>query len=137
MIATIPTVLYVDDNTKSRRLLGSLLRDCGFEVITTADPAEAIGKFRELRFDAALIDYQMPVISGPELAQKMKTIHPNVPVVMLSGCAALPDRELLWVDAHFGSGTSLDDLLLTLRTLTWSRAVKYDKTTAAHWAHST
>jgi CheY-like chemotaxis protein len=39
MIASIPTVLYVDDNTKSRRLLGSVLRDCGVEVITTADPA--------------------------------------------------------------------------------------------------
>jgi CheY-like chemotaxis protein len=137
MITSIPTVLYVDDNTKSRTLLGSVLRDCGFEVITTADPAEAIGKFRELRFDAVLVDYQMPVVSGPELALKMKAIHPDVPVVMLSGCAVLPDLELLWVDAHFGSGTSLDDLLLTLRTLSCSRGVKYDRATAANWADAT
>jgi CheY-like chemotaxis protein len=137
MIASIPTVLYVDDNTKSKRLLGSVLRDCRFEVITTADPTEAIENVRKLRCDVVLIDYQIPVMSGPELAQKMKAIHPEVPIVMLSGCAALPDRELLWVDAHFGSGTSLHDLLLALRTLTWSRAVKYDKTTVAHWAHST
>lgn len=68
MIASIPTVFYVDDNTKSRRLLGSVLRDCGFEVITTA---EAIENFRKLRFDVVLVDYQMPVISGPELAQKL------------------------------------------------------------------
>jgi CheY-like chemotaxis protein len=137
MIASIPTVLYVDDNTKSRRLLGSVLRDCGVEVITTADPAEAIENFRKLRFDVVLVDYQMPVISGPELAQRMKAIHPEVPIVMLSGCAVLPDLELLWVDAHFGSGTSLDDLLLTLRTLSCSRAVKYDEATAANWAEST
>jgi CheY-like chemotaxis protein len=70
MIESIPTVLYVDDNTKSRRLLGSVLRDCRFEVITTADPTEAIENLRKLRFDVVLIDYQMPVISGPELAQK-------------------------------------------------------------------
>jgi CheY-like chemotaxis protein len=137
MIASIPTVLYVDDNTKSRRLLGSVLRDCGFEVFTTADPAEAIGKFRELRFDAVLIDYQMPVISGAELAQKMKAIYPRVPIVMLSGCAVLPDLELHWVDAHFGSGTSLDDLLLTLRTIGCSRTANRTKATAVSWADST
>ena len=137
MIASIPTVLYVDDSTKSRRLLGSVLRDCRFEVITTADPTEAIENFRKLRFDVVLIDYQMPVMSGPELAQKMKAIHPEVPIVMLSGCAVLPDLELLGVDAHFGSGTSLDDLLVTLRTLSCSRAVKYDGATASSWAEST
>jgi CheY-like chemotaxis protein len=137
MIASIPTVLYVDDNTKSIRLLGSVLRDCGFEVFTTADPTEAIGKFRELRFDAVLIDYQMPVISGSELAQKMKAIHPWVPIVLLSGFAVLPDLELHWVDAHFGSGTYLDDLLVTLRSLSCPRAVKYAKATAVSWADST
>jgi CheY-like chemotaxis protein len=98
MIASIPMVLYVDDNTKSRRLLLSVLRDCGFEVITTADLAEAIENFRKVRLDVVLVDYQMPVISGPELAQKMKAIHPEVPIVMLSGCAVLPDLELPWVD---------------------------------------
>ena len=67
MIPSIPTVLYVDDNTKSRRLLGSVLRDCGFEVITTADPGEAIREFKKLRLDAALIDHRIPVIPGPEL----------------------------------------------------------------------
>jgi CheY-like chemotaxis protein len=106
-------------------------------VITTADPAEAIENFRGLRFDVVLVDYQMPGTSGPELAQKMRAIHPEVPIVMLSGCAALPDLELLWVDAHFGSGTSLDDLLLTLRMLSCSRAVKYDGAPAANWAEST
>jgi CheY-like chemotaxis protein len=137
MIASIPTVLYVDDNTKSRKLLGSVLRDCGFEVIAMADPAEAVENVRKLRFDVVLVDYQMPVISGPELAQKIKAIHPDVPIVMLSGCAVLPDLELLWVDAHFGSGTSLDALLLTLRMLSCSRAVKYDEAPAANWAGST
>jgi len=52
---------------------------------------------------------------------------------MLSGCAVLPDLGSLWVDAHFGSGTSLDDLLVTLRTLSCSRAVKYGAI-ASNWA---
>jgi hypothetical protein len=45
MIASLATVVHVDDNLKSRRLPGSVLSDCGFEVITTADPGQTIGKF--------------------------------------------------------------------------------------------
>lgn len=86
-----------------------------------------------MRFDAALIDYQMPIISGPDLAHKMKGKHPEVPVVMLSGWAALPDLEPLWVGVHFGSGTSLDDLLFTARGLTNSRTAQPTKTSAVKW----
>ncbi|MBZ5654307.1 MAG: hypothetical protein LAO56_03405 [Acidobacteriia bacterium] len=43
---------------------------------------------------------------------------PDVPVVLLSGSTALPSTELIFVDAHFGFGTALDDLLWTMRTLT-------------------
>jgi len=46
MKETRPRVLYVDDNPKSSRLLAGVLRDCGFEVITADDPAEALGQFR-------------------------------------------------------------------------------------------
>jgi CheY-like chemotaxis protein len=137
MIASVPTILYVDDNSKSRRLLGSVLTNCGFEVVATGDPAEAIREFSKLRFDGALIDYRMPIMSGPDLAFKLKTLHPDVPVVMLSGAAILTDRELLCVDAHFGAGTSLHDLLVTLRTLTCSRTAQRIGATAASWAEST
>ena len=137
MIASKPAVLYVDDNPKSRRLLASVFRDCGFEVITAADPMEALRHSRSLRFDLALLDYHMPVLSGPELAQKMKSMYPNVPIVMISGCAVLPDTELLFVDAHFGSDSSLDDLLATMRTLTCSQAVERNKSVAGDWADST
>jgi CheY-like chemotaxis protein len=131
MIVSEPAILYVDDNVKARRLLRSILIDCGFEVLSTGDPEEAIREFSKLRFDAALINYRMPMISGPDLALKLKTLRPDVAVVMISGAAVLPDRELLYVDAHFGSGTSLDDLLVTLRTLTGSAATQRSRTTAA------
>ena len=137
MVASGPTILYVEDNLKSRRLPGSLLRDCGFEVITTADPVEAIQKFGRLRFHAALIEYRMAVTPGPDLAVKMKTLYPDVPVVMLSGCMVPPERELLYVDAHFGPGTSLHDLLFTLLTLACSGASQRTRATAANWADST
>lgn len=47
-------VFYVDDNAKARRLLTSILRESGFEVITASDPLEALGVCKETSFDLAL-----------------------------------------------------------------------------------
>jgi len=112
------TVFYVDDNLKSSRLLASVLEGSGFRVITAHDPLEALGLCRKTSFDIALLDYEMPGMTGSQLAQEIKFILPDVPVVLISGYAALPSTELVFVDAHFGLGTALDDLLWTMRTLT-------------------
>ena len=112
------TVFYVDDNPKSSRLLTSVLEEWGFRVIAKNDPLEALALSKRTYFDLALIDYEMPVMSGAKLAQEIKYLVPDVPVVLISGRSTLPSTELAFVDAHFGFGTSLDDLLWTMRILT-------------------
>ena len=111
------TVFYVDDNPKSSRLLASFLEQSGFRVIAANDPVEALALCKETSFDLALLDYDMPHMTGSELAQEIKFQVPDAPVVLISGCAALPATELAFVDAHFGPGTSLDDLLWAMRIL--------------------
>ena len=56
----MPTVFYVDDNARSRTLLGSVLAECGFQMITAGDPLEALCRCTKSCFDLALLDYQMP-----------------------------------------------------------------------------
>jgi hypothetical protein len=84
-------------------------------------------------FELALLDYRMSPLSGPEVAQKMKSMRPNVPIMMIPGCAVLPDTELLFVDAHFGSDSSLDDLMAAMRTLAGSQAVERNQAVACDW----
>lgn len=117
------TVFYVDDNPKASRLLTSVLETCGFQVIGTHDPIEALALCKRMSFDLALLDYDMPGMTGSQLAQEIKFMVPDAPVVLISGYAALPPTELVFVDAHFGLGTCLDDLLWTMRTLTGVDAV--------------
>lgn len=111
------TVLYVDDNPKSSQLLTNVLEECGFRVITRNDPIEALALCTRTNFDVALLDYEMPLMSGARLAQEIKYLVPDVPVVLISGRESLPSTELAFVDAHFGFGTALDDLLWSLRIL--------------------
>jgi CheY-like chemotaxis protein len=115
------TIFYVDDNPKSRRLLTSVIRSCGFDVVGVGDPIEALSRIRKSSFDLALLDYQMPHLSGAQLARKIKSMKPDLPVVLISGFSALPPFELVFVDAHVGRGASLDDLLDTMRSLIQSR----------------
>jgi CheY-like chemotaxis protein len=57
-------VFYVDDNPRSRRLLTGVLEDSRFDVVTADSGIEALGMCKNISFDVALIDYQMPLISG-------------------------------------------------------------------------
>src|SRR5271165_1460000 len=100
------TVLYVDDNPKSSRLLSSVLEECGFRVIAKNDPLEALALCRRTYFELALLAYEMPAMSGAKLAQEIKYLVPDVPVVLFSGRLVLPPSDLAFVDAHFGFGTS-------------------------------
>jgi CheY-like chemotaxis protein len=118
------TVFYVDDNPKSSRLLTSVLEECGFRVIAKHDPLEALALCQRTYFDLALLDYEMPAMSGSKLAQEIKYLVPDVPVVLISGRASLPAMELAFVDAHFGFGTALDDLLWTMRILVRPQVVR-------------
>jgi len=111
-------IFYVDDNARSRLLLASILREIGFNVIEVDDPVDALELLEGARFDLILLDYQMPGMTGAQLAQKIKKLFPEIPIVMISGHATLPERELTHVDAYCGEGTTLDELILTIHTLT-------------------
>lgn len=136
------TVFYVDDNPKSSRLLSSVLEECGFRVIANNDPVEALALCRRFSFDVALLDYEMPGMSGSKLAQEIKCLLPDVPVILISSRTHLPSSELVFVDAHFGFGTALDDLLWTMRILTTPKVVTMkdhiaDQRAMTQWADST
>jgi CheY-like chemotaxis protein len=86
----------------------------------------------------------MPSMSGAKLAQEIKYLVPDVPVVLISARASLPSTELAFVDAHFGFGTSLDDLLWTMRILSPPKVFSVDDHLAgqshketSRWADST
>jgi CheY-like chemotaxis protein len=128
------TVFYVDDNQKSRRFLSSVLMECGFKVITSDDPVEAIRRCTRITYDLALLDYEMPLLTDTELALELKFLVPNVPVVLISGFTVLPTSELAFVDAHFGRDTVLDDLIRTMLTLVHPKPPStINKQSAAAW----
>jgi DNA-binding NarL/FixJ family response regulator len=95
-----------------------ILSDAGFDVIAESSPVQAMKDARNLSFDLALIDYQMPQMTGAELSLGLRRIYPDVPIVMISGFGDLPASELIHVDAFYGRSSSLNELLETIEVLT-------------------
>ncbi len=132
------TVFYVDDNAASRKLLTGVLETRGFLVVAAEDPVEALDRSRKVAFDVALLDYQMPGMSGTQLARELKQIDADLPVVLISGLAALPSDELAFVNVHLGSGTRLEQLLDTIQMLAYERLPALDHGSATtRWHDST
>jgi len=80
-------VLYVDDEPALTALICELLEIDGLQVTTCADAREAIARVREgaTAFDLLVTDYNMPGLSGIDLATAVAHSHPHLPVIMSSG----------------------------------------------------
>ncbi len=78
-------LLIVDDMEAMRLALEDSLRLHGYEVISAASGEEALRLLRSQRFDLLLTDQAMPGLSGIELAEATARIHPDVPIVLLTG----------------------------------------------------
>ena len=82
------TVLVVDDERDQRRALIERVdwSSAGFEVIGEAENGvEALDLIESLEPDLILTDIKMPMISGLELAAKVREIRPVTQIVILSG----------------------------------------------------
>lgn len=65
-------VLVVDDEPDMRTLLVAYLRMAGWQVKAAGSGKEALGMAAEEQFDAVLVDWQMPVMDGPDLLRQMR-----------------------------------------------------------------
>lgn len=88
----MPSVLYVDDEPTLRRLIGRWLSRVGFEVTCAENGHVAWELVREKRFDVILSDVRMPVMTGPELLEKVRSERPEVPVILLSGSGEIRNK---------------------------------------------
>jgi diguanylate cyclase (GGDEF)-like protein len=77
-------ILVVDDEPQARDVLSEMLDALGFETGTAADSQEAIGKLRHESFDLVLTDFFMPGMNGLELVREIKTMIPDMPVLVIT-----------------------------------------------------
>ena len=117
-----PRILLVDDENSVRDSLYALLESAGYEVLAASNGPDGLTIFRQAAppIDLLVTDYNMPRMSGLELARECSCLFPDLRVLDVSG--SHPD-EKLQADLQMGKRGFLakpfrgDDLLRTTRAL--------------------
>lgn len=80
-------ILFVDDEPDLVNVWQTFLERLGYTVVTRTSCLEALELFRVHPdyFDLVITDYTMPHISGRDLARRMLSIRPDIPVILCSG----------------------------------------------------
>jgi DNA-binding NtrC family response regulator len=85
-------LLLVDDEEAFVQAMRKRIEHRGVEVITAASGGEALKALREsAEIDVVLLDVKMPGMDGIEVLKKIKSEHPIVEVIMLTGHATVED----------------------------------------------
>ena len=81
------TILLVEDEEIVRNLAQEILQTYGYSVLTAANGSEGlrIGREFEGPIELVITDVIMPLMSGREMAEKLREMRPNLGVIFMSG----------------------------------------------------
>ncbi len=115
-------ILVVDDEEDLREILRFNLEAEGFEVETAASAEEALSKFeiRNSKFEIILLDVMMDKMSGFEMAQRMRGMGDNTPIIFLTARDAHDDQLQgfgVGADDYITKPFSFDTVLARVRAV--------------------
>jgi hypothetical protein len=82
-----PTILLVDDEDSVRKLLHGYLSREGYQLLEARNPEEAllIAEVYQEPIHVLVTDVVMPAMTGPQLAERLAPIRPDMKVLFVSG----------------------------------------------------
>jgi two-component system, NtrC family, C4-dicarboxylate transport response regulator DctD len=78
-------ILVVDDEAAIRETLATFLEQYEFAVHAAPDGPSALALLQTERVDVILVDWQMPGISGLEMALEVHKTNPSIPMALITG----------------------------------------------------
>ena len=80
-----PSLLITDDDLAFRESLGEAFARRGFHVTLAEDGQRGLDIARRGNFHLALVDYQMPRLSGLQMLEQLRVDRPELPFILMSG----------------------------------------------------
>ncbi len=109
------TILLIDDNAIQAATRQTILKRAGYFVIPALHPQRALEQFRENDFPSdvnlVITDHLMPGMTGSEFVRELRTLRPEIPVLVISGLDEA-EREYGGLNVAFRLKPLLPDNLL-------------------------
>lgn len=102
-------ILVVDDEPNIRRILQATFEKAGWDV-DLADTGEVALRKMAVRPDVVLTDVTMPGMSGYELQREIRSIEPELPVIVMTAFGTIPQAIQAIRDGAFEFVTKPFDL---------------------------
>ena len=90
-MAAKPVILLVDDDPIGIQTRTAVLERNGYRVLVASSATEGLRVFGERQVDLVMSDHFLRDKRGTALAAELKRLKPNVPVVIFSGAAEVPE----------------------------------------------
>jgi CheY-like chemotaxis protein len=84
----------VDDDYSSRVLIEGILDFTQVHIEYAEDGLQAVNICKTSKIDLVLMDLRMPVMDGFRATKLIREFLPNLPIIAVSACAFITDREL-------------------------------------------
>lgn len=111
-------ILLVEDEDSLAIGLAYNLLEEGYEVKVARDGKSALEIFKDEDFDLIILDIMLPYINGFEVAQRIRDVSEQIPILMLTAKAGVKDRIKglkIGADDYLVKPFHLDELLLRVR----------------------
>jgi len=133
------TVLLVEDNAVNAFISAASLESMGVAAVHASDGTEAVELYRRRRFDAILMDCEMPVMDGFTATRLIREYErqsdlPRTPIIALTANALTGDREQCLahgMDDYLSKPIELRQLALLVSKWLGSEAANEERATAA------
>ncbi|MFY0620809.1 MAG: response regulator [Pelagimonas sp.] len=118
-------ILAAEDNETNRKVLELLLKRYEFDLEILEDGAQLVRRFQDAPSDLVLLDVNMPVLTGPEAAARLRVFErasrrSPVPIIALSANAMTHQVQQYLrqgIDAHVAKPVSREDLAAEMARL--------------------
>jgi two-component system response regulator MtrA len=125
-------LLCVDDDAAILAVTAALLERKGFSVIVALDWRQAIEAFRSNPVDLVILDYEMPELKGHEVAIMIRSVNADIPLILHSGAANIPEVAIKATDAVIQKGVDTSILVAAIEQLITKNRVN-PKPTPPSW----
>jgi CheY-like chemotaxis protein len=107
-----PLILCIDDHVGGLQIRRMLLERSGYSVLTALTATEGLDKLKPAAVDLVITDYFLPDMDGATLAGTIKSLRPDVPIIMLTGSVEEPQAAVAeTVDVFLTKGGPTNELL--------------------------
>jgi CheY-like chemotaxis protein len=112
-----PMVLCLEDDEDLLRLLQQALRRNKYTALLAANGREGLRLAATGQLHAAILDYELPDMTGGEVARQVRQMCPDIPILMFSAACNIPLSDLGNIDALVVKSEGIRALVCILQKL--------------------